>query len=83
MSDKKPDQPRLVNLAETVRAAEDAARVKLAQGVADLLRKQAENRPLRLELLAATAQEWFDKFQALQKVGFTPAQALELCWRPC
>jgi thiazole synthase ThiGH ThiG subunit len=82
MTDKKPDHPRLVNLAGAKDAAEDAARAKLARDVAESLRIRAESRPMYLELITATARDWFDKFQALQKAGFTAAQALELCWRP-
>lgn len=82
MTDKKQDQPRLANLADAQLAAADAARAKMAREVAEVLRAKAENRPLHLEIIAATARDWFDKFQALQKAGFTQAQALELCWRP-
>ena len=81
MSDMKPEQPKLANLSTAREAAADAVRAKVARDVAEVLRLQAENRPMRLEVLAATAQECFDKFQALQKAGFTAPQALELCWR--
>jgi hypothetical protein len=82
MSDQKPGQPKLVNMVDSKGAAADAARAKLARDVAEALRIKAENRPMHLELMASTARDWFDKFQALQRVGFTAALALELCWRP-
>jgi hypothetical protein len=81
MTDKRPDQPKLVEMGAAKSAAEDAARAKLARDVAEALRAQVENRPMRLELIAATARECFDKFQALQRAGFTVPQALDLCWR--
>lgn len=78
MSDQKPDQSKLTAKDD----AADAARAKLAREIGEALRIKAENCPMHLEVVAATARDWFDKFQALQKAGFTAAQALELCWRP-
>lgn len=59
----------------------EAARAKRAAAWADALEQAREDRPISLEMMAYRCQEWRDRYLALQKAGFTPAEALELCWR--
>lgn len=78
-NDKKP--PHLVDLAKQRENTEDAARAKRAREFATAVEEAKACRPIILELMALTCQDWFDRYQALQKVGFTKDEALQLCWR--
>ena len=55
----------------------DQQKVNMAQSVREL----RENMPAMIEHSRLMASLYREKFNALKAVGFTEAQALELCWR--
>lgn len=81
MDDQKPEPAKLVDLTQRKQDETEAARARVARDFAEALRITKENRPIQLQLMAHHATEWFDRYQALKKAGFTPAEALQLCWR--
>lgn len=55
----------------------DQSKVSLAQNVKEM----RENLPALMDYAILQAKLYRARFDALKAVGFTDAQALELCWR--
>lgn len=75
------NKPRLVELNQKAADGAEAKRVADARRLAAAVEESKARRPMLLELMSYQCQDWFDRYQALQKAGFTATEALQLCWR--